>query len=111
MRTDDGLRAGYSGYIWERRRRGGRAECQGAVHLGPAISDVRKGGGAGSFWIEGWGTMALRFTHVVVVAEGMAGDAICGEGVGTWIATAGPLKGERGTFVLLAPEPIVIVLG
>jgi hypothetical protein len=78
--------------------------CQGKTYRGPqtASSDVRADAGHGVIWIERWGTLALRWTRMVVVAEelpgGVAGPPVCGDGVGTWIAIAGPLKGERGMF-------------
>ena len=102
MTADDGSRAGYSGYFWERRSDGGTARCQGRTYHGPATSDVRDAG-SGLVWIERWGTLAIRFTRMVVVADAVQGRPICGVGTGTWVATAGSLKGERGTFTFLGP--------
>jgi hypothetical protein len=47
----------------------------------------------------------------MLAATGVQGGPICGEGVGTWIATAGPLKGERGEFTFRGPPPETITLG
>ena len=94
MTADDGSRAGYSGYFWERRSDGGTARCRGGI---PRARD-----GRGSGW-DNWGTLANRFTRIVVVADAVQGRPICGVGTGTWVATAGSLKGERGTFTFLGP--------
>jgi hypothetical protein len=114
MAAHDGSRAGYSGYFWERRVRGSIAnvKCQGKEYRGPAISDVRNAG-SGLLWIEGWGTLAIHFARMVVVVDtvqrGRNDPArpliTCSEGTGTWIAIAGPLKGERGAFEFLGPPP------
>ena len=86
--------------------------CQGKTYAGDrltATSDVRRDAGHGLIWIERWGTLALRWTRMVVVAKeipsGQAGGPVCGEGIGTWIAIAGPLKGERGEFTFGGPIP------
>ena len=105
----DGTQAGYTGYFWERRVRGGRADCKGKTYDGPAISDVRNEG-SGIIWLERWGTLAIRFARMVVVADAVQGAPICGEGTGTWIATAGPIKGERGEFTFRGPPPETITL-
>jgi tRNA A-37 threonylcarbamoyl transferase component Bud32 len=109
MTTEDGTRAGYSGYFWERRAGGGAARCQGKMYRGPATSDVRDGG-SGSVWIERWGTLAFHFDRFLVIADAVLGGPICGEGTGTWIATAGPLKGERGEITFRGPSPESIIL-
>ena len=38
--------------------------------------------------------------RMVIAADAVQGGPICGVGTGTWIATAGPFKGDRGTFTL-----------
>jgi hypothetical protein len=104
------LPAAYIGSFSERRAAGGEVECRGRTHRGPAISDVRDAG-SGVVWIDRWATLSLHFDRMVVVAEGVRGNnPICGEGTGTWIATAGPLKGERGTFTFHGPSPETIIL-
>ena len=75
---------------------------QGEDYDGPAISDVRNEG-SGIIWLERWGTLAIRFARMLVVADAVQGAPICGEGTGTWIATAGPIKGERGEFTFRGP--------
>jgi predicted Ser/Thr protein kinase len=109
MTTEDGTRAAYSGYFWERRVEGGEARCQGKMYRGPATSDVRDGG-SGFVWIERWGTLAIHFDRFLVIADAVLGGPICGEGTGTWIATAGPLKGERGEITFRGPSPESIIL-
>jgi Protein kinase domain len=112
LAAEDESRAGYSGYFWERRVRGSttKVKCQGKAYRGPAISDVRNAGSA-LLWIEGWGTLAIHFARMVVVVDTLQGGRIsCSEGMGTWIATAGPLKGERGAFEFLGPPPERIIL-
>jgi Protein kinase domain len=109
MTTDEGDRAGYSGYFWERRVAGGTARCQGRTYRGPATSDVRDAG-SGTVWIERWGTFAIHFDRMVIAADAVQGGPICGVGTGTWIAAAGPLKGERGTFIFLGPGREKIIL-
>jgi serine/threonine-protein kinase len=110
MTASGGASAGYSGYFWERRVPGGRIECKGRTYEGPATSDVRNEG-SGIVWLERWGTLAIHFKHFMIAATGVQGGPICGEGVGTWIATAGPLKGERGEFTFRGPPPETITLG
>ena len=105
----DGTQARYTGYFWERRVRGGKADCKGKTYDGPAISDVRNEG-SGIIWLERWGTLAIRFARMLVVADAVQGAPICGEGTGTWIATAGPLKGERVEFTFRGPPPETITL-
>jgi tRNA A-37 threonylcarbamoyl transferase component Bud32 len=109
LTAKDGTRAGYIGYFWERRVRGGTAECKGKTYDGPAISDVRNEG-SGIIWLERWGTLAIQFARMLVVADAVQGAPICGEGTGTWIAMAGPLKGERGEFTFRGPPPEIITL-
>jgi serine/threonine protein kinase len=109
LTATDGTQAGYTGYFWERRVRGGTAECKGKTYDGPAISDVRNEG-SGIIWLERWGTLAIRFARMLVVADAVQGAPICGEGTGTWIATAGPLKGERGEFTFRGPPPETITV-
>ena len=109
LTAPDGTKGGYTGYFWERRVRGGKAECKGKTYDGPAISDVRNEG-SGIIWLERWGTLAIRFARMLVVADSVQGAPICGEGTGTWIATAGPLKGERGQFTFRGPPPETITL-
>jgi hypothetical protein len=104
-----GTRAEYRGYFRERRVAGGVATCKGRTYKGPAVSDVLDAG-RGSIWIEKWGALAIHFARMVVVADGVQGGPICGVGTGTWIATAGPLKGERGEFTFLGPPPETIIL-
>jgi len=117
LRTPDGIRASYHGAWREDRIRGREGMCQGKTFQGPltASSDVRRDAGAGLVWIERWGTLALRWERMVVIAEeepgGVAGGPVCGEGTGTWIAIAGPLKGERGTFEFGGPVPESFALG
>ena len=117
MAADDGSRAGCSGYFWERRVRGriAKVKCQGKEYRGPAISDVRNAGSR-LLWIEGWGTLAIHFARMVVVVDTVqaatigTGLASAAARTGTWIVTAGPLKGERGAFEFLGPPPERIIL-
>jgi hypothetical protein len=109
LTATDGTRAGYTGYFWERRVRGGIVKCKGRTYEGPATSDVRNEG-SGIVWLEGWGTLAIRFERTQLAADAVQGGPICGEGTGTWIATAGPLKGERGQFTFRGPPPETITL-
>jgi hypothetical protein len=116
LRARDGTRASYHGAWRELRKRDREQVCQGKTYDGPltASSDVRTDVGHGLIWIERWGTLALRWERMVVVAaeipSGMAGGPVCGDGIGTWIAIAGPLKGERGEFTfpgrIREPSPI-----
>jgi tRNA A-37 threonylcarbamoyl transferase component Bud32 len=109
MTAGDGSRAGYSGYFWERRVKGGAARCKGKTYRGPATSDVRDAG-SGIVWIERWGTLAIHFDRMVIAADAVQGGPLCGVGTGTWIATAGPFKGERGGFTFLGPGRERIIL-
>jgi tRNA A-37 threonylcarbamoyl transferase component Bud32 len=110
MTADDGSRAGYSGYFWERRVWGGTARCQGRTYRGPATSDVRNAG-SGLVWIERWGTFAIHFDRMLIATDGVQqGGPLCGVGTGRWIATAGPLKGEQGEFTFLGPGRETIIL-
>ena len=110
MAADDGSRAGYSGYFWERRVTGGTARCHGRTYQGPATSDVRDAG-SGLVWIERWGTFAIHFDRMLIATDGVQyGGPLCGVGTGGWIATAGPLKGERGEFTFLGPGRETIIL-
>jgi hypothetical protein len=116
LRARDGTRASYHGAWRELRKRGREQTCQGKTFKGRymASSDVRTDVGNGVIWIERWGTLALRWERMIVVAaeipSGMAGGPVCGDGIGTWIAIAGPLKGERGEFTfpgrIRGPNPI-----
>jgi tRNA A-37 threonylcarbamoyl transferase component Bud32 len=109
MTADDGSRAGYSGYFWERRVEGGTVTCRGKTYRGPATSDVRDAG-SGSIWIERWGTLAIHFDRMAIAVDAVQGGPICGVGTGSWIATAGPFKGSRGEFTFLGPVPERIIL-
>jgi hypothetical protein len=109
MTDRDGARAGYTGYFWERRVPGGTVKCKGKTYEGPATSDVRNEG-SGIVWLEHWGTLAIQFERTQLAADAVQGGPICGEGTGSWIATAGPLKGERGVFTFRGPPPETITL-
>ncbi|HEU0248193.1 MAG TPA: hypothetical protein VFR38_14015, partial [Gaiellaceae bacterium] len=109
MTATDGTRAGYTGYFWERRVPGGTVTCKGKTYHPPATSVVRNEG-SGIVWLERWGTLAIRNERGVLAADAVQGGPICGEGTGTWIATAGPLRGERGEYTFRGPPPETIDL-
>jgi Protein kinase domain len=104
LKASGGTRGSYYGAWRERRVRGREAICLGRTYGGrlTASSDIRRDAGSGLVWIRRWGTLGLRWKRILVVAQelpgGVAGGPVCGEGTGTWIAIAGPLKGERGEF-------------
>jgi hypothetical protein len=110
MRAESGQRAGFNGYWWERRVRGGEVVCKGKKYGGPVTSAARNAG-SGMIWIEQWGTLAVHIDRAVVVADRLAGAPTCTDATGTWIATSGVFKGERGEFSFMGvPRHETIVL-
>ena len=108
MTTDEGDRAGYSGYFWERRvagelpgARDGRTEGR-PPPMSATLAAAPSGSSAGAPWRStsiGWSSQPTRFRAVPSVGSAQARGSL------PW-----SLKGERGTFTFLGPGRERIIL-